>query len=137
MSFVLDASATAAWIHVDEVTPVLNQVFAELTASVAWVPELWQLEVANLLVMNVRKGRYDVVARDRYLTILGQLPIQVDSSTGARAWSQTLSLAEQHRLTVYDAAYLELAVRLSLPLITLDSQLRAAANQIGVPVRGL
>jgi len=115
----------------------LNQVFAELTASVAWVPELWQLEVANLLVMNVRKGRYDVVARDRYLTILGQLPIQVDSSTGARAWSQTLSLAEQHRLTVYDAAYLELAVRLSLPLITLDSQLRAAANQIGVPVRGL
>jgi predicted nucleic acid-binding protein len=115
MSFVLDASATAAWIHIDEVTPVLDQIFAELTASSAWVPELWPLEVANLLVTNVKKGRYDTVSRDRYLSILEKLPIQIDKHTGANAWTHTLRLAEKHRLTVYDAAYLELALRLTFP----------------------
>jgi predicted nucleic acid-binding protein len=136
MSFVLDASATAAWIHVDEVTPALDQVFMELTASAAWVPELWRLEVANLLVMNVRKRRYDAASRDRYLQILDELPIQIDSHTGQNAWTRTLQLAEQHRLTVYDAAYLELAIRLSLPLITLDAELRDAAQRLDVPLRG-
>jgi predicted nucleic acid-binding protein len=137
MSCVLDASATAAWIHLDEVTSVLDRVFADISVSSAWVPELWRLEVANLLVTNVRKGRYDAVSRDRYLSILGQLPIQIDTRTGASAWTSTLSLAEKHRLTVYDAAYLELAVRLSLPLVTLDRALRSAATREGVPLLGL
>jgi predicted nucleic acid-binding protein len=137
MSCVLDASATAAWIHIDEVTPVLDRVFSEIAVSSAWVPELWRLEVANLLVTNVKKGRYDAASRDRCLSILGQLPIQIDPRTGANAWTSTLTFAEKHRLTIYDAAYLELAVRLSLPLITLDKALRSAAAHEGVPLLGL
>ena len=132
MSMVLDSSITLAWAYSDEATRPVTQVFDRLSQSGAWVPGLWRLEVANVLEMSVRRKRHDRNFRDATLADLAQLPIQVDPQTDQQAWSATLRLAERHRLTLYDAAYLELALRRGLPLATLDDKLKAAADAAGV-----
>jgi predicted nucleic acid-binding protein len=136
MSMVLDSSITLAWAYSDETTQPVTQVFDRLSQSGAWVPGLWRLEVANVLEMSVRRKRNDRNFRDATLADLAQLPIQVDPQTDQQAWSATLRLAERHRLTLYDAAYLELALRRNLPLATLDEDLRRAANTEKVQVLG-
>jgi predicted nucleic acid-binding protein len=108
-----------------------------LVENGAWVPSLWPLEVANVLETGVRRGRHDIAFRDSTLADLSLLPISTDPETGNRAWNATLELAHRHRLTLYDAAYLELARRRQLPLATLDSDLRAAAMAEGVPLLGI
>ncbi len=128
MSLVLDCSITLAWVYADETTEPVSQVFDALRQGGAWVPGLWRLEVANVLEMGVRRKRHDAVFRDATLADLAQLPIQVDGDTDPQAWGATLWLAERHRLTLYDAAYLELALRRSLPLATLDADLRRASR---------
>lgn len=98
-----------------------------IVQSRAWVPSLWPLEVANSLQMAVRRHRIDTAFRDASLANLALLNIQMDPDTANFAWNDTLRLAGQHDLTLYDATYLELALRLSLPLATRDSALRKAA----------
>jgi predicted nucleic acid-binding protein len=92
--------------------------------------------VANVLEMSVRRKRHDRIFRDATLADLAQLPIQVDLQTDQQAWSATLRLAERHQLTLYDAAYLELALRRNLPLATLDDDLRRAAKAEKVQTLG-
>ena len=128
MSLVLDSSITLAWVYSDETTEPVSHVFDLLSQSGAWVPQLWRLEVANVLEMGVRRNRHDSDFRDATLADLALLPIQVDGETDNQAWGATLRLAQRHHLTVYDAAYLELALRRSLPLATLDKDLRRAAS---------
>jgi predicted nucleic acid-binding protein len=137
VSLILDSSATLAWIYADEITHAIRQVFDLLRENGAWVPSLWRLEVANILEMGVRRARHDVAFRDATLADLALLPINLDPETDRQAWGATLRLAERHRLTSYDAAYLELAQRLRLPLATLDSDLRAAASDESVPLLGI
>jgi predicted nucleic acid-binding protein len=127
MSFVLDSSVTMAWAYTGETSPAVREVFEHLAQHGAWVPSLWRLEVANLLEIGVRRGRRDAPFRDATLEDLALLPIAVDTETDRHAWGATLQLATRHRLTTYDAAYLELAQRRGLPLATLDSELRTAA----------
>jgi predicted nucleic acid-binding protein len=129
MSLVLDCSTTLAWVYGDETTEPVRQVFELLSQSGAWVPGLWRLEVANVLEMGVRRKRHDSAFRESTLADLAQLPIQVDAETDRHAWGATLQLAERHQLTLYDAAYLELALRRNLPLATLDEELRRAAAE--------
>jgi predicted nucleic acid-binding protein len=136
MSLVLDSSATLAWMYSDETTAALRHVFHRVTGTGAWVPGLWRLEVANILEMGVRKGRTDSAFRDAMLTDLALLPIRVDPDTDRQAWGATTRLASHHRLTVYDAAYLELALRRGLPLATLDEELRSAARSEGILLLG-
>ncbi|MGA1985367.1 MAG: type II toxin-antitoxin system VapC family toxin [Candidatus Sulfotelmatobacter sp.] len=136
MSLVLDSSITLAWAYSNETTQPVTQIFDLLIQSGAWVPGLWRLEVANVLEMSVRRKRHDRNFRDATLADLAQLPIQVDLQTDQQAWSATLRLAERHQLTVYDAAYLELALRRNLPLATLDEELRRAAGAEKVQVLG-
>jgi predicted nucleic acid-binding protein len=136
MSLVLDSSITLAWAYGDETTQPVMQVFHLLSQSGAWVPGLWRLEVANVLEMSVRRKRHDRNFRDATLADLAQLPIQVDLQTDQQAWSVTLRLAERHQLTLYDAAYLELALRRNLPLATLDADLCRAAKAEKVQVLG-
>lgn len=136
MSVVIDSSITLAWLYSDEITPAVQDVLERVIASRAWVPCLWRLEVANSLQMAVRRGRVDVVFRDASLADLGLLNVSSDPDTDQFAWSHTLALAERHGLTLYDAAYLELAKRLSLPLATLDRELRTAAIAAGIPLLG-
>jgi predicted nucleic acid-binding protein len=87
--------------------------------------------------MGVRKGRSDSSFRDAALADLALLPINVDPETCRQAWGATAKLAARHRLTLYDAAYLELARRRCLPLATLDSDLRVAASAEDVELLGL
>jgi predicted nucleic acid-binding protein len=136
MSFVLDSSVTMAWTYTEETSPVVREVFERLVQHGAWVPTLWRLEVANVLEMSVRRGRRDAAFRDATLEDLASLPIAVDTETDRHAWGATLHLATRHRLTVYDAAYLELAQRRGVPLATLDSELRSAAGAEKVPLLG-
>jgi predicted nucleic acid-binding protein len=128
MSLILDSSITLAWVYADETTEPVRRVFEMLSESGAWVPGIWRLEVANVLEMGVRRKRHNAEFRDATLADLAQLPIQVDAETDRQAWNATLLLAERHHLTLYDAAYLELALRRNLPLATLDEDLRNAAR---------
>ena len=137
MSLVLDSSVTLAWIYSAETTEAISTVFAQVVESGAWVPALWRLEVANVLEMGVRKGRSDSAFRDAALGDLALLPITVDRETNRQAWGATAKLAARHRLTLYNAAYLELARRRCLPLATLDNELRAAATAEDVALLGL
>ena len=136
MSLVLDTSVTMAWVYADEMSRPVREVFDQVTESGAWVPSLWRLEIANVLEMGVRRGRHDAAFLEMTLADLTLLPIQVDPDTNDRAWGATIRLAERHRLTVYDAAYLELALRRGLPLATLDRELRVAAKAEDVTLLG-
>lgn len=137
MSVVIDSSATLAWVLSGEVTPAIQQVFERVAAAHAWVPSLWRLEVANVLEMGVRHRRHSARFRDETLADLAQLPIRTDPETDRHAWTATLGIAARHKLTLYDAAYLELAIRRSVPLATLDAELRAAASAESVVLLGL
>jgi predicted nucleic acid-binding protein len=118
--------------HVDAVQSVLDLV----TAEGAVVPSLWRLEVANSLHNSVRRKRIDKFFADECLVLLGRLNIVIDSETDEHAWSETRLLAIKHGLTVYDAAYLELAIRRQLPLASCDGDLIKAAKKAGVGVVG-
>ncbi len=136
VSLVLDSSATLAWIYGDEITPAIRTVFERVAEQGAIVPALWPLEVANGLTIAMRRGRIDAAFRGAALADLALLDIATDQSTGSHAWDATLALADRFRLTLYDAAYLELAVRRSVPLATLDGALREAAGVLGVELLG-
>lgn len=103
----------------------------------AYVPGIWHLEVANGLMNGIRRGRFDSYRRTRSLRLLSDLDIRVDTDTALYAWGATAALAEQHRLTLYDACYLELAMRHDLPIASLDTELCKAARSVAVPVMGL
>jgi predicted nucleic acid-binding protein len=123
-------------VYSDEVTGPIRHVFHLVRERGAWVPGLWRLEVANILEMGVRRGRHTAAFRNSTLTDLALLPIQVDAETDRQAWGPTARLSARYRLTSYDAAYLELALRLGLPLASLDSELRLAAQTEGVLLLG-
>jgi predicted nucleic acid-binding protein len=137
LSLVLDSSVTLAWVYSAETTEAISRVFGRVVESGAWVPGFWRLEIANMLEIGVRKGRWEGSFRDAALADLALLPIAVDRETDRQAWGATLKLASRHRLNVYGAAYLELARRRGLPLATLDSELRVAAAAEDVIVFGI
>jgi predicted nucleic acid-binding protein len=136
VSLVLDSSVTLAWYFEDERTPGTAAVLTQVEEDGASVPTLWRLEVANGFQMALRRGRIDATYRDASIADLTLLRITIDQDTDAYAWTTTLRLAERFLLTTYDAAYLELAQRLSLPLATLDRELRAAAAALGLALIG-
>ncbi len=137
MSLVLDSSVTLTWCFKDERTPLTESLLWRIVEAGAVVPSLWRLEVANGLQMAVRRRRITVEYRDASLADFVDLPISMDPETDHYAWAETLRLADRHRLTTYDAAYLELAQRRNLPLATLDEPLRIAAMALGTPLLGL
>lgn len=129
---VVDASVSLAWCMPDEVDGFAASVLRSLATNSAIVPAHWSLQVTNALIVAERKGRIGAADTIRAITLLHALPIAVDAQTADRAMGETLSLARAHRLTTYDAAYLELAVREGLPLATQDTDLKRAAKEIGV-----
>jgi predicted nucleic acid-binding protein len=136
MMLVLDASVTLAWLYRDERSEPVAQVFAIAAADSAAVPTIWHLEVANGLQLGIRRGRIDADYRDGALADLSDFAITTDAETGTHAWKETLALADRFRLTLYDACYLELAQRLRLPLASLDRELRAAGESLGLELLG-
>jgi len=131
--FVLDGSLALAWYFKDEADPYADAVASRFPATRAAVPVIWPLEIANAVLMGERRQRSTEAQATTWLGYVGSLPIVVDDETNDRAWDDVLSLARAHRLSAYDAAYLELALRRGLPLATLDDKLKAAASAVGVP----
>ncbi len=132
--FVLDGSVTLAWLFLDEQVPYADAIVARLPNLEMLVPRLWHLEVANVLLVGERRRRCSQADTTQWLSYPARLPIVVDDSTEARAWSDTIGLARQHALTAYAAAYLEIAIRQGVPIATLDAPLKAAAQALGVPI---
>ena len=137
MSVVIDASLTMTWYFDDEVSPATEAILDRVSEAGAVVPGLWRLEVANAFQSALRRKRISPAYRDESLAGLAQLPITVDADTDAYVWTTTLRLAERFGLTIYDATYLELAQRRSLPLATLDTALRDAAAALDISLLGL
>ena len=133
MPFVLDSSVTAAWCFPDEQHRTAEAALNRLDGDEAIVPTLWWFEIRNILVVNERRGRVDATETASFLADLERLSIRVDRDPNSET---VLSLARKHKLTGYDAAYLELARRLGLPLATLDRALIDAAGADGVPLVG-
>lgn len=133
--FVLDASVTLAWALAGEVRAEDARALVHRVADeAAIVPVIWRLEVGSGLLMGEQRGR---IRRERVGAVwhqLGELPIEIDVETNARAWNGSATLARRHGLTLYDAAYLELAARRSLALATFDGQLARAAVAEKVPL---
>ncbi len=129
---VIDASAVLAWCFEDEGGPEADALIERVAAEGVSVPGLWPLEIADGLSMGERRGRISRAESAALVAMIEELPIVVDPASGARALHETMSLAREQQLTAYDAAYLELAMRLGLPLATGDRKLRTAAQRAGV-----
>ena len=137
MAFVLDCSATMAWLFPDEATEATERLRDSLVEDRAFVPSLWPVEVANVLLAATRRGRIRVNEWPGICAHLDALPIEIDPVSTSRVWGAVLELANRHGLSVYDAMYLELAVRTRMPLATLDRALATAGRAAGVDVPNL
>jgi predicted nucleic acid-binding protein len=134
---VIDSSIAIAWCFPDERDTYSQSVLNALVSRQAIVPDFWHLEVANTLIVGERRKRSTQANTVTWLGFFNALPIAVDEETKTHAFGDTLSLAREHGLSVYDAAYLELAMRRGLPLATLDDKLTTAAAAAGVPLYGV
>lgn len=134
MAFVLDSSITMAWFFPDEATETTDRLRGALIDSRAFVPSLWPVEVGNALLIATRRGRIRAAEWPQIRGYLSALPIEIDPVSVARTWGASLEIARTHQLSAYDAMYLELAMRLRMPLATLDRGLRNAATAAGVDV---
>ncbi len=130
--FVLDCSATLPWIFASESTSGSEALLDGMVKGRrAWVPALWHLELANVLLGAQRRGKIDKAGTEKFMATLATFDIHVDDETMAVAWTKTLALGESFCLSAYDSAYLELALRKGLPLASLDEPLRAACRKAG------
>jgi predicted nucleic acid-binding protein len=135
VSFVLDNSVTMRWFFGDGKPQELTYAGKALDAmkdANALVPMTWGLEVANVIARAEAKGLVTEARSAAFLEMLEDVDIEVDSATFTHALSDTLQLARRYTLSAYDASYLELALRLGIPLATLDVDLQAAAKKAGV-----
>ena len=131
--FVLDASVAVAWCFEDESSDFTDGILDLLkTGARALTTAIWPLEVANALLMAERRKRISMAEVSAQLSGIRHLPILIEPMDSAHAFDQILSVARQQRLTEYDAAYLELALRRTLPLATLDEKLSRAARLAGI-----
>ena len=133
-AFVLDASVTLAWYFEGESNAYADAIADRFPAVQAIVPAIWPLEVANAVVMGERRNRGTVLTASQWATYLTALPIAVDEPLLRRAFNEILTIARDRILSVYDASYLELAIRSGLPIASLDTKLRAAAAALGVRI---
>lgn len=130
--FVLDNSVTMSWCFPDENDSYAQEVLKALPGTAAAVPSLWPLEVANILLVGERRGRISQADTATFVGLLEGLPIRIDDETSEHAMKASLNLARAQNLSVYDASYLELALRRGLPIATLDAKLKAAATALGI-----
>ena len=131
---VIDASIALAWCFRDEMNEAVAEVRDRLQSDSATVPVLWPLEVANVLWSAERRNRITTAESAQLIALLGTLDIRIDDAAISLAFTRVLDLAREEQLTAYDAAYLELAMRLGLPLASKDRKLCDAAERVGVAV---
>ncbi len=130
--WVIDASVTMPWFFADEATPFTERLLDALGSQLLWAPSLWLLECTNVLQSAQRRRRIDAHRRAEIAAELSDLPVRLDLEVPS--FVSLDRLAASHGLSAYDAAYLELALRRSLILVSLDARLIAAASALGHPV---
>lgn len=139
MNFVLDASVALLWLVPETNRSGIDYADGTLKAlkeSRAAVPSLFALEIANVVAKLESKSLVTEADAQRFIALLGRLDIETDLATAVHALSDTLNLARRYKLSAYDAAYLELALRKGASLATLDAGLMKAATAAGVPILG-
>ncbi len=129
---VLDASASLTWSLDVQKAIDLDPIFARIFIDGATVPILWHTEILNGLLLAERAGRMTADGVRIRVSQFSRLPLTLDADSPLLYRDEILELARVHRLTAYDATYLELTMRLALPLATLDRALAAAARREGV-----
>ena len=135
MNLVLDNSVTMRWFFGDGKPQELayaGKVLDAMKSASAIVPVTWGLEVANVIARAEAKGLVTGARSEAFLAMLEGVDIEADAATFSHALSYTLQLARRYKLSAYDASYLELSLRLGLPLATLDEDLQKAAKKAGV-----
>ncbi len=135
MNFILDNSVTMRWFFGDGKPQELayaGKVLDAMKSASAIVPVTWGLEVANVIAKAEAKGWVTEARSEAFLEMLDGVDIEADAVTFPHALSHTLQLARRYGLSAYDASYLELSLRLGLPLATLDEDLQKAAKKAGV-----
>jgi predicted nucleic acid-binding protein len=131
---VLDASIALSWCFKDEAAPATDALVVRARRDGAAVPSHWTLEVMNALLVAERRGRIAAREASAHVRTLEDLGVEVDAETDRRAGREIFALARAERLTIYDAAYLELAMRRGAVIATLDVDLAKAAKRVGVPL---
>ena len=128
---VIDASVASAWCVPDERTDYTQAVFQAVSSSTveAVAPRLWAYEIRNSILMGLRRGRLSKLDSDHFLISLNELNMRLSEPA---SYNEVFSLAQEYGLTVYDAAYLYVAMQERLPLASLDGQLVRAAHQAGI-----
>lgn len=127
--FITDASAALPWCFAEEATPWTEALLDRLRGGEeVIVPAHWPIEVMNALVMAVRRSRIDLDRVMRFASDLSALAIRIQPPHTPAVWNTVIQVATKHRLTIYDAAYLQLAQSTGLPLATLDRDLQKAAR---------
>ncbi len=134
MPLVVDASVMLAWCFEDEDSEYAERAVGLARNDGAVVPSIWPLEVANGLVIGQRRGRLTDAKVQWLSEILAAFPVTTSDAPPDRAFGPVLGLARSHGLSVYNASYLDLAMREGLPLATLDARLREVAARVGVAV---
>ena len=135
-ALVLDASVVLSWCFDDEATAATREVLRRLQTESAVAPSLLFLEIANVVALAERRKRITTSRVSEFVELIDRLAIEIGEQTSSRALHDVLNLARGEALTAYDASYLELAMRLGLPLASKDVSLRQAATRLGVPLLG-
>ena len=126
--FVIDNSIVMAWCFDDESNEFTDSIQARLLNHTAFVPAIWPLEVANMLLVAERKKRLKKNDSNRFIALISALPIIVESTSPFQIFYNTLPLARKYQLSSYDASYLELAIHKKLPIATLDKAIIRAVG---------
>lgn len=132
--YVLDCSVTIAWCFESENTAFTSSLLKKSLQCNIIVPNLWHIEVTNVLLQAEKNGRIDALTSAKFLSMLSTLPIETETNTHDLAFTKILTLAKAYKLTAYDACYLEICTRRNLPLATLDKDLRKAAQACHVEI---
>ncbi len=133
-TFVLDNSVVMSWCFKDETNQYADAVLDQLSKATAIVPSIWPLEVVNVLLVAERSKRLQQADSVRFITLLLQLPIEVEHEWPEKIMKDLLALGRAKKLSSYDASYLDLAMRKDCPIATLDKRIRDAAEDISVAV---
>ena len=133
-SFVVDNSVVMSWCFKDETNQYADAILDCLSDATAFVPSIWPLEGANVLLVAERKKRLSEADSVRFITLLSQLPIIMERERPERMMKDLLALARSNNLSSYDASYLDLSMRKGIPIATLDTRLITASKKTNIPI---
>ena len=131
---VLDCSVAMAWCFADESNACTDAALEKTSAEGAFVPSIWPLEIQNVLLVAERRARIKQALSARFLELIGALPIHIDRELEEWPSGNLMSIARELKLSAYDSAYIELAMRQGAQLATLDDKLREAAQKVGAAI---